>query len=441
MTNQITYSDNEEVANSTAEGDLDDMATAFPALSGPSDADLTEAVNIALVHTDQVEADEAAATTASPVIVRTSRARGLLSRISRREGSSRGSPCRTPGDRSLSSRPATPAMPRESRFEWAPIKTESWEKFEDEAHQVTKGITGKAIDHAAGVVDQLYADFGKHIKEQAKTLLAARDSEEFRQPGQMEKLMGRAHYLWENNEELAKKLATCESQCQELDRQLTQTTDERQQLREQIRGLTEERERLRQQLENMPTPQAPVAPSPQKTNPQKPGDDDVRAGQPMQDGRRTKEERGALWDQVVELQAVNAELTEHLNQAQLAIDMCLLRIRAPPGTLATLDEPMLALVTSVRNRPIRCPQLSTPHLLAIPRGPLPSALDTPASLLTPASSTPGGRRPSGSSWPGVTTFSPSVPQALASIAAPPHQEPSREEDMDSEPQAGPESQQ
>ncbi len=146
------------------------MATAFPALSGPSDADLTEAVNIALVHTDQVEADEAAATAASPVIIRTSRARGSLSRISRREGSSRGSPCRTPDDRSLSSRPATPATPGESRFEWAPIKTESWEKLEDEAHQVTQGITGKAIDHAAGVVDQLYADFGKHIKEQVKTL-------------------------------------------------------------------------------------------------------------------------------------------------------------------------------------------------------------------------------------------------------------------------------
>ncbi len=206
MTSRITYSDHEEVANSTAGEDLADTATAFPVLSGPSDADLTEAVNIALAHRDQMEADEATATAASPVIVRTSRARGSLSRVSRGGGSSRGSPCRTPGDRSLSSRPVTPATPGESRFEWAPIKTESWVKFEEEAHQVTQGITGKAIDHAAGVMNQLCADFGKQIKEQVKTLLAVRDSEEFRQPGQMEKLMGWARYLWENNEELTKKL-------------------------------------------------------------------------------------------------------------------------------------------------------------------------------------------------------------------------------------------
>ncbi len=42
---------------------------------------------------------------------------------------------------------------------------------------------------------------------------------------------------------------------------------------------------------------------------------------------------------------------------------------------------------------------------------------------------------------GTPTLSQLTPQASASLAAPPHHEPDREEDIDSEPQQGPESQQ
>ncbi len=437
----MAYSDHEEASNSTAGEDLVDPAAAFPVLSGPSDANLMEAVNIALAHQDQMEADKAAAAAASPVIVRTSRARGSISHVSRGGISPRESLCGTPDDRSLSSRPATPTTPGESGFEWAPIKTESWEKFEKEAQQVTQGIAGKTIDHAASVMNLLCDNVEKQIKEQIKTLLAARNSEEFRQPGQMENLMGRARYLWECNEKLTKKIAICETQRQELDSQRAQAADERQQLREQIRKLTEGKERLQQQLEDAQIPPSLVAPNSRETAPQKPGDVETRASEMMQDSRRTEEERNALWKQMLELQAVNAELTEHLDQAKLATDLCLPCIRAPSVTLATLDGPMLALVTSVRKRPIRYPQLSTPRLLTIPRNPLPSALDTPTSQLTPISSTPCGRLPLGPPWRGITTFPPSVPQASASIAAPPRQEPDQEEKMDSEPQPGPESQQ
>ncbi len=79
----MLYSDSEEVSDSTTgEATVSPTAT-FPALCGPSNAILTEAVNTALVHWGQVEANEAAASGASPVIVRTSRARDQLSCVQR----------------------------------------------------------------------------------------------------------------------------------------------------------------------------------------------------------------------------------------------------------------------------------------------------------------------------------------------------------------------
>ncbi len=96
---------------------------------------------------------------------------------------------------------------------------------------------------------------------------------------------------------------------------------------------------------------------------------------------------------MLELQAVNTELSRDLEQANLAIDICLPCVRAPPGAPVTLDKSMLALMTSVGKRPMCYPQLSAPPPLTIPQGPLPSALDTPTSQLTPVLSTPIGRPP------------------------------------------------
>ncbi len=144
---------------------------------------------------------------------------------------------------------------------------------------------------------------------------------------------------------------------------------------------------------------------------------------------------------MLELQAINTELGVNLRQANLAIDICLNQLRAPPGTPITLDESTLALVTSVGRRPVHGPQVGNPTLLTTPLGPLPSALDTPTSQLTRILSTPTGRPPLEPPLQGTPTLPRLTPQASASLAAPPPQDLDREEEMDSEPQQGPESHQ
>ncbi len=183
LTCRMLYSDPEEVSDSmTGEATVSTTAP-FLALCDPSDAVLTEAMNAALVHQDQVEANEAAASGASPIIVRTSRARDQLSRVQRGGISLRTSPrgawVGTPDEQSLSSRPATPTTPGESRFDWAPIETTSWEKFEDAAQQGTQGTARKAMDYAADTMDLLRTDVEEKMEWRAKALRAARDSEEF----------------------------------------------------------------------------------------------------------------------------------------------------------------------------------------------------------------------------------------------------------------------
>ena len=60
-----------------------------------------------------------------------------------------------------------------------------------------------------------------------------------------------------------------------------------------------------------------------------------------------------------------------LEQASLAIDICLPCVRASLGAPVTMDKSMLALVTSVGKPPMRHPQLSALPLLTILRAPLP----------------------------------------------------------------------
>ncbi len=240
---------------------------------------------------------------------------------------------------------------------------------------------------------------------------------------------------------IQKKIATFEAQRQVLEGQQARTAGEMQQLRDQIKELKEEKERLRQQLEDATAPPPPMETDSQKTAPEGSDDAEARAGQLQRDCEWIGTEREALWNQVLELQAVNTELGRNLEQANLAIDICLACIRATPEAPITLNDPMLALVTLVGRRPVRSPQLSTLLPLTIPQGPLPSALDTPTRQFTPILSTSTGRPPLELPLRSTPTLLRLKPPASASLAALPRQEPDREEDMDSEPLHGPDSQQ
>ncbi len=222
LASRVLSSDPEEVSNDMDEGVDATPALEFPALCTPSDAILTEAVTTSVFHRSQVETNEAAASEASPVIVRTSRARDQLSHAQRGGISPRTGPCRararTSDDQSLSSRPVTPVAssrvdwtPGQSLFDWAPIETDSWEKFEDAAWRATQGAAKKAIDYAVDVMALLRTDLNDRMERRTETLRAAQDSEEFRQSGQVENLMGRVCYLWEGNAEFKKKIATFEA--------------------------------------------------------------------------------------------------------------------------------------------------------------------------------------------------------------------------------------
>ncbi len=61
----------------------------------------------------------------------------------------------------------------------APIETDSWEKFEEAAQQNVRGTTGKAMDYALNVLNQLQVEMTTQLAQQAESLRAARGSEEF----------------------------------------------------------------------------------------------------------------------------------------------------------------------------------------------------------------------------------------------------------------------
>ncbi len=253
--------------------------------------------------------------------------------------------------------------------------------------------------------------------------------------------MGRTRYLWERREDSKMEIAALEAQRRELEIQRAQGADERLKLRNQIRELTEEREGLVQQLKNAQASPPSTSHGSPETAFRGPSSVNAQVRQLRKECEQLNKEREAFRKQVLELQAVNIELNMDLEQASLAIDMCLPCVRAPPGAPVTLDKSMLALVTSVGKRSVRHPQLSDPPPLTLPWGSLPSALDTPTSQLTPTLATPirgpSFRLPSQS----FTSFPRPTLPASASLAAPPSQESDWEAEMDPVPPEGPESQQ
>ncbi len=112
LTRSMHYSEPEEVSGSTTGEAVDSPATTFPALCGPSNVTLVEEAHAVPAPRNQVEADEPTAAEASPVIVRTTRARNRLSQAHQEETSQRTS---SPEARPNTPEDQSPPLPAQSR--------------------------------------------------------------------------------------------------------------------------------------------------------------------------------------------------------------------------------------------------------------------------------------------------------------------------------------
>ncbi len=132
---------------------------------------------------------------------------------------------------------------------------------------------------------------------------------------------------------------------------------------------------------------------------------------------------------MAELQAANQQRTKDLIQANFTIDIFQEQIEKLKQTTPSGNR--LPTHHEIGGH-VRRPVMSDPSILltATPEG-----QPMPLTLTPMRDNTPGPRGTDTPTLPRLT------PQASASLAAPPRQEPDREEDMDSEPQQGPESQQ
>ncbi len=181
LTRRIILSNPKEASEETEDGIISIDASEFSALRVPSDTSLTQAVTTLVFHRSQVETNEAAASGASPVIVWTSTAWDRLSGGQQGRISPEINPHRaqaSPSDDPLtSSRPATPSgssrvdwTPRESGFDWAPIETDSWEKFEEVAQQVAQGAAKKTIDYAVDMMGLLRTNIDDQMERRTENL-------------------------------------------------------------------------------------------------------------------------------------------------------------------------------------------------------------------------------------------------------------------------------
>ncbi len=207
--------------------------------------------------------------------------------------------------------------------------------------------------------------------------------------------------------------------------------------------LRQERDRLQQQLDDQRTELLAIATAPASTASkvrETAKEWKVLADRLNADAIQIREERGELRDQVKQLQATNQRQTDDLAQANFTVDVCRDQPEKLKQTAQSAGPMSQAPATPSGSRlsthqemggHVRLPTASDSSLVlaATPDG------KTVQPTLTPMRNiTPGPRSI------GTTTLPRLKPQSSASLAAPPRQEP-EEEDMYSEPQDGPESQQ
>ncbi len=256
--------------------------------------------------------------------------------------------------------------------------------------------------------------------------------------------MGRTRYLWERNIALQLQVRALTEEWEDLVRRQTADLETTLGLHDKVAELRQERDQLQQQLADLhaeppvtATTPASIASEVRRTA----REWKVTADRLKADTDRIRAERGQLQDQVKELQADYQQKTEELIRTNGTIDIFQEQIKHLRQTAQLVNPERQAFATPTGSGPpthqemgghVRRPLVSDPSTLLATT---PEGHAMPPDLTPVRGNTP---RPLGTDTPTLPRL---TPQLSASLAVPPCPEPDREENIDSTPQKGPESQQ
>ncbi len=417
-----------------------DVPTSPPRLPGPqglSTDPLTDAVTTSVLHRQQVE-DEAAASSSHGQ-------EGKLSKGTDPWGKQDPGKTGCPESEKSAGNDPVGAGARRGQNAIAPVETHTWEEMEGAVWQGARGTADGAMGYALTVLDRMQTNVEERFRTQTRALQTRRqEGEEFGRNPQMQDLVGRTRYLWERNIALQLQVRALTEEREDLVRRQTAELETTLGLHDKVAELRRERDQLQQQLADLraeppdtATTPASIASEVRRTAQAW----KVTADRLKADADHIRAERGQLQDQVKELQAAYQQKTEDLTRANCTIDIFQEQIKHLRHAVQPVSPASQAFVTPTggglpthreMGGHIRRPLVSDPSALLATT---PEGHAVPPALTPVRSNTP---RPLGTDTPTLPQL---TPQPSASLAAPPRPEPDREEDMDSTPQKGPESQQ
>ncbi len=299
------------------------------------------------------------------------------------------------------------------------------------------------MGYALAVLDRIWTDVEERFRFQTRALQTGRqEGEEFGRNPQLQNLLGRTRYLWERNIALQLQVSALTEEREELVRRQTTDLETTLGLHNKVAELKQERDRLQQQLDDlraeppaMATPPASVASEVQQTA----REWKVLADRLESDATRIRTERGKLRDQVKGLQAAYQQKLDDLTRANYTIDIFQEQIESLRRTAQPAGTSSRAPVTPSEGHPPTHEEMGGHVRLHIVSDPALMLLATPECQSMPSTLTPVRNNTPGLHGTDTPTLPRLMPQASASLAAPPRQELDQEVDMDSEPQQGPES--
>ncbi len=256
--------------------------------------------------------------------------------------------------------------------------------------------------------------------------------------------MGRIRYLSERNIALQLQVCTLTEEREDLVRRQTADLETTLGLHDKVAELRRERDQLQQQLADLcaeppVTATTPVSIAAEVRRTAR--EWKVTADRLKADADRIRVERGQLQDQVKELQAAYQQKTDDLIRANCTIDIFQEQIKHLRQTAQPTNPASQAFVTPGGSSRPSHQEMGGHVRRALVLDPSTLLATTPEGHAMPPALTPVR----GNTQRLLGTDTPTLPRLMAqpsaSLAVPPRPEPDREEDMDSMPQPGPESQQ